>query len=400
MLRRKDLYALALMFFFWTVFDGIISYSTPIFITQNGLSNTFMGIILASSSLGGALFDFVLAHFMKNTTFRRLFFLMFLVSLIYPFVLFSSKLLIVYIAAMVLWGIYYDLGNFGEYDFIGRRVASVRHADGFGLISVFSSLGYMISPLFAGFIVGSFVTFRVFLFAFVFLFFSFLIYLAFLELSKGKSGVQIETRRGKKLGFLKEMSFWPTIAKEIWPVILFISLINVFDAFFWTIGPSFSQSLEKYGVPGGILLTLYGLPTLMVGWFVGRLTGKFGKKKTAMFAFFLGSLTLSAIYFSSNVIFILTVVFISSFLSALSWPSIKAAIADYISESSFFEGQIEGIVDVATNFGYIIGPIIAGIISDKLGGRFGFAGLGIISAFLTLIIIKVTPRKIKVDVKL
>jgi MFS family permease len=396
MIRRKDLFALSLMFFFWTIFDGIVSYSTPIFITQNGLSNTYMGLILATSSIGGALFDFVLVHFVRNTNFRRLFLLMFLASLIYPFVLFSSKLVILYIAAMVIWGIYYDLGNFGEYDFIGRRIGVSRHTDGFGIISVFSSLGYMIAPLIAGAIIGAIVDFKVFLFGFVFLFISFLVYLMFLELSNGKTVLKNEIHR-RKFSFSKEAKLWPQIAKEIWPVLFFISIINIFDAFFWTVGPSFSQSLKAINPLGSFFLTLYGFPTLIVGWFVGKLTRRFGKKKTGMFAFLLGSLVLTTTYFSFNVFFILGVVFVSSFLSAASWPAIKGAVADYIYESSNLEGHIEGLVDFSTNMGYIIGPIVAGIISDKFGNRIGFSVLGLFSALLTLLLIKFTPKKIKVN---
>jgi MFS family permease len=397
MIKRKDIYALALMIFFWTIFDGIVSYTVPVFFIQNGLTNTFMGFILATSSIGGALFDFVLAHFVKDTDFRRIFLCMFFASLIFPLILFASKLIIFYILAMVIWGIYYDFANFGKYDFIGKRIGISRHADGFGIVSVFSSLGYIIAPAIAGFIVIDTVKFSTFLSAFMFLLFSFLMYLMLLKLSNLKDKQSFNAPKKGNFNIFKEIKIWPTIAKEVWPVLLFISLINISDSFFWTIGPLFSQSLKNSNFLGGFLLTIYGLPILVVGWFTGKLTRKLGKKKTAMVAFLLGSLILSLIVFSNNLFFIISVVFVSSLLSSIAWPSIEATFADYIYESHGLESHIEGLVDFATNLGYIIGPVLAGVVSDKFGNRFSFGILGVFSVMVTLVLMKFTHRTISVS---
>src|SRR5258708_3078784 len=384
------------MFFFWSVFDGIISYATPIFLVQKGLSNTFMGIILASSSIGGTLLDFVLVRLTKNTNFRKLFFVMFIASLIYPFILFTSKLIIFYILAMVVWGLYYDLANFGQYNFIGKRMRSNEHGDAFGVMSVFGTLGYMIAPILAGLIIVSVVSFNVFLFAFIFLLFFFLLFLSFLNFTKGKNKENSNNLNKDNFSLLKEIKILPTIALKIWPVLIFIMLLNISDSFFWTIGPLLSQSLKEGSLIGGFLLAAYGLPSLIVGWFVGKSTKKLGKKKTAMIAFFLGSLILMAIFFTDKPLLIVIIIFVSSFFSSLAWPAIKATFADYIYYSQVFETHIEGLADLSTNFGYIIGPILAGLISDKFGNRLGFGILGIFGAIFSLILMRLTPKKIRV----
>jgi cyanate permease len=171
--KHKTLYTVSLMLFFWSIYDGIISFISPILITERGFSNTLMGLIIGSSSMAGAVFDFILSKFLQNSYYRRLYLLMFGICFVYPLVLWQAKTIYLYLIAMALWGFYYDLQGFGNFDFVGREMETEEHASSFGVIGVFRSLGYLIAPLLVGLVIGQTLDWRPFALAWLFLLLSF-----------------------------------------------------------------------------------------------------------------------------------------------------------------------------------------------------------------------------------
>ena len=127
--NKRPFYLLRLMFFFWTLFDGLIAYIAPILITDRGFSVTEMGIIIASSNIFGMIFDFVLVKYLRSANYRRLFLLVYLLCFAYPIFLWFSKSLGMFLISMMIWGLYGDLNNFATYNFwedIQKREIIVR----------------------------------------------------------------------------------------------------------------------------------------------------------------------------------------------------------------------------------------------------------------------------------
>ncbi len=177
-------------------------------------------------------------------------------------------------------------------------------------------------------------------------------------------------------------------------------MLNFIDAFFWTVGPLFAESLESIKRFAGLFMTAYSLPALLVGWIIGSLTKKHGKKKTAFVTLFLGSIFLAAIYFVTAPALLILMIFASSFFISMSWPAIQGAYADYISETPAYEKEIAGLQDFFTNIGYVLGPMSAGFIADRLGNQGAFSFLGIIGMGVAIILFMTTPRKINVNKEL
>jgi len=127
--NKRPFYLLGLMFFFWTLFDGLIAYMPPILITDRGFSVTEMGLIIASSNIFGMIFDFVLVKYLRSANYRRLFLLVYLLCFAYPIFLWFSKSLGMFLISMMIWGLYGDLNNFATYNFwedIQKREIIVR----------------------------------------------------------------------------------------------------------------------------------------------------------------------------------------------------------------------------------------------------------------------------------
>ncbi|MCJ7792695.1 MAG: MFS transporter [Candidatus Marinimicrobia bacterium] len=396
---HKLLYYCSLLIFFWALFDGIISFVTPLVITEKGLSKTTMGLIYSSSSIFGAIFDFLLSKFLKNTHWRRLFMITFAICFGYPFLLSQANSIYLFVFCMGIWGLYYDIQNFAMFDFLSRKSKPEEHSSSFGVISVFRSLGYLLAPILAGLLIGQLVGANPFWFAFGFLLISFVFYLLLFKSSKKEKSDPSELKSYKPINFLVEFHLWKKIGVILFPVLIFTMFLYIFDAFFWTIGPLYSQDFKQFSGFGGLFMTMYTLPTLLIGWVVGPITSKFGKKRTAFISFMISSVFLLTLFLWKNPFIILTVILISSIIGSIAWPAIKGAYVDYIAESFKYEREIEGLCDFFTNIGYIIGPVMAGFLSDKIGNSGAFSILGVGGIIISFILFFITPKSIQVRVK-
>jgi len=394
----KALYSLGVMVFFWAVFDGVLGYLVPLVITNTGISETVMGIIFGSSSIFGGIFDFLLSKIFRRSSFKKLFFIMFIVCMIYPLVLWQAKTIPIFLIAMALWGLYYDLSNFGDFDFVGRRKNEEGHAKEFGIISVFKSLGYIIAPILSGLlIVGTVVEWHPFVFSWIIIGVSFGFFLLLLSATKGQFNSGENGTR--PVNVLRELKIWRHIGKIIFPALVMTMLLNILDAFFWTIGPLLAESFSMLHPLNGLFLTAYTLPPLIVGWSIAKITNRFGKKKTSFLSFFCGSVVLVAFYIFHNPFILMGLIFLAALFFGLSWPAIDSAYADYISESDLYEKNIEGLEDFATNIGYVIGPILAGFLADTLGNINAFSILGLDGLCICLLLFIWTPKHITIPQK-
>jgi len=395
-LDKKIFLNLIILILFWAIFDGTVSYTAPLFLTSLGLTKTQMGLIIASSSVFGAAFDFFLSKVCKNIHYRRLFLFMYILCFIYPFILWSSsKIIFMSIIAMAVWGFYYDLMNFSVFDFIGNHSES-ENSQRFGIAAIFKNIGVLIAPILAGFLITDVITFTPFIVALIFISISFLFYLVLAKLSlNDKFRYQSHNYQSN---FFHEFALWKKIGHIIFPVLFFYTLIYIFDATFWVIGPIFAQNFPQFKDFGGLFMSMYTLPTLLVCWFVSKFTSKFGKKRTAFVSFLIGNILLIPLFFLKNPVVILITVFFSSVAASMAWPAINSACGDYIYESQKFDKEIEGLSDFSINLGYVIGPILAGFIADKVSTNFTFSFLAVVNIIFVILLLIFTPKNIKISV--
>jgi len=395
-LTRKPLYMLGFLMLFWALYEGIISYITPIVITNSGLSKTMMGIIIGSSSIAGALFDFVSCRLFTNTYYKRLFVIMFALCLIYPLILFQANSFVVYLLAMSIWGVYYDLKNIANFDYVGRFTKKSEHTDNFGIISVFQSVGLLLAPIIVGILVADALDWKPFVVAWIFLLISIFFFIVLVSVTKKHKMKEASENAEHKRTTWAEVVIWGKIGRIILPVLFLTLFLNFLDAFFWTVGPIFAEDMAGDHHLAGFFMTAYSLPALLVGWYVGTLTRKFGKKRTAFTSLMIGSLLLSLIYFLQSPFLTMLIIFLSSIFISMAWPAINGAYADYISETAEYEKEIEGLEDFYTNLGYVMGPMMAGFLADILGNSGAFSLLGLSGFFIGALLLAVTPKKINV----
>ncbi|NTW61735.1 MFS transporter [Candidatus Saccharibacteria bacterium] len=384
----------SLTILFWTLFDATISYITPVIIKQNGFSTAMVGVIIGSSSVVGAIFDFLISKFLKRTDFRRIFLVMFSICFVYPLLLWQAKTLWFFIIVMGIWGIYFDLYGFGKFNFISRYIRREEHASAFGVAQVFRALGGSLAPLVAGIFVVSVVEWQMFDLAWIYLSIGFvffiMMYFSIKKVSLPKNE-DVELSQRKNLFF--ELHLWKRLISKLNSVLILTFYLFFIDAFFWTLAPLYAGSVNFKDF-GGLLLAAYTLPQLITGWFIGGLTVKFGKKRTAYACLSIGSLILSLFFIVRDPILAILTVFVASIFISLALPTINSSYADYISDAPQVESEIEGLEDFFMNFGHIFGPLLAGILAEVFNIPIAFGIMGVIGFVIGVLLLIFGPRRI------
>lgn len=218
--KRGTIFMFSLVVLFWTIFDSIMSYITPILIQQRGFSMTMIGFIIGTSSITGALFDFLISKVFKNTDYRRMFLVMFAICAIYPFLLWRAQTLWFFLFVMAIWGIYFDLYGFGAFNFIGRYTKEKNHSASFGIVQIFRALGGILAPLIVGLVVIDYVDWRAFSIGWLFLGVGFIFFIVLLTLMRKHHLTEdaLEKHPRRKNLFI-EFHLWRKIGRLLMPVL-------------------------------------------------------------------------------------------------------------------------------------------------------------------------------------
>lgn len=388
---KSPLYSFALLFFFISIFDAVFSYVAPVILEQNQLSPTHIGIIIGSISLFGALFDIILFKIIKEVHVRRILLTVIVLSLAALLIFWYANTMVLYLFSMALWGLIYDLRNFGKFNFMSKYIEKKDHSSAFGITSVFENLGYFIGPLIVGMLlVGPHVQQEVLYLCVFFLLCSFLMFLLFVYTLSRVRSPQNERHHSKKTGLFAAISYLKKGNKSIWTPIPIIVVICIIDAFYWTLGPLMENTFSY----GGYFISVYMLPSLFIGWAVGTISLTLGKLRACYISLFIGGLTLATIPLWSSELTILVVVFISSTCIAVALPVAEALLSDYISSHSSQEKTTEATMDFMVNIGWIIGPVLAGLSGDLFGFINAFAVLGgVVGLYACILIARQSFKK-------
>ncbi|MGV8141711.1 MAG: MFS transporter [Candidatus Woesearchaeota archaeon] len=391
----SSIYVLGIVIFFWTLFDSMITYITPLILESRGLSNTWIGIIIASSSIGGAIFDFLICRFIKNINYRRTLMFMLALCFTYPLILGTANSVVVFILAMLVWGLYYDFYGFSIFDYISRYTKKENYSSSFGVIQVFRSIGSIVAPLLVSIILVGILFRKVFLLAYIFLIISLIFYFVLIYTTKKVNYENLSHE--KKRNIFVELHLWKKIGRKIISPLTVTFFLFFIEAFFWTLSPLYAENFSMT-LFGGIFLAAYSVPMLTAGWIVKKFTEKYGKKRTAITSLLIGSVIMCTFLLITNPYWAIIVVLCSAFFFGLAYPSISGAYADYISEQAVVEKEIETLEDASFNVAYILGPLSAGLLSDIFSIPLAFAILGGTGVIVAIILLLTTPKSIVIKI--
>ncbi len=124
-----------------------------------------------------------------------------------------------------------------------------------------------------------------------------------------------------------------------------------------------TQKFQVGMTQAGIILGIYSIFGLAGGMIGGALTDKFGRRKLILFGLIFSALSTLSLGFVNDIKVLYPLMIIVGLLSDIAGPAHTAMIADILPEKQRQEGF--GILRVAGNMAWIIGPTIGGFVANR-----------------------------------
>lgn len=378
---------------FITLSDAILSYWVPGFIQDSVGSSTIMGLIMAFSSVVGLVADLTLPQILKGIRLKSIYTATILASLAFIGLLaiaIKFPLVLIFLAAVGVWGLYYELLGFANVEYVATNATSTDRSRVWGVISTFKSFAYFISPLLVTGVLIQDPRLLLSLTAFLtILSFSIIAILRWRE-----RHTPAEPHEIHHINLITEIKRWKTLLPRIWPVVLLSTTIGFVDAVFWTTGVVWSQNVAESTPLGGLIVSAYALPTIFAGLIIARLGIAQHKKKTAELMLLIGSVFLIFIGFITQLPVIIISIAVGSLLFSMAIPLVDAVYTDVIVRMGKQQQHLIGLSNATYSLAYIIGPIVGGICAGVFGEQQAFTVVGIITAITAVWLLIATPRKI------
>lgn len=383
---------LSFTLFFIFLGDAILSFWVPNLLESSFKSPFAMGLILSFSSLVGLVADLVLPQLVKHFSVKKLFNLGIAASILFSLSLLLAlkyPLLIIFLFAMAVWGLYYEFFGFGSRQFVADSAPLRLRSSSWAFIGAFKNLAYFLGPLVSGFILfrGSH---SLILLALFFTGLGF--FLLLFSRSPVKHPQPLEL---KQVNPVLELSRWFILVKSVWPMVIISLFLGLIDSFFWSIGAVWTEKLGCESLIGKFFLPAHTLPALFVGFLVVKWGIYRGKKIMAEKFLFLSGILLAALMFSANVYWQVLVVFFSSLALSVVYPLVEAVYSDVVARMGREKKHLIGLSNSIISLAYIIGPALAGFIANYLGERLAISAIGLFTAAVAWVLIFVTPAKLK-----
>ena len=381
--------------FFYYLADGIVSYINPVYMEGHLPSPAVMGTVMSFSSLVGFVCDLIFPKLFRHQNFWFFLRSLLMVAVSLPLIMIWFPASIgTFLLAMTVWGIYYELGVFTNFNFVHGFTKVGQHAEAWGLLYVFKALAYTLGPLLAIWLIdqGEVVPYWGGII-------SLLMAGVAVAVLKSKYARQLKNHgtlsRDSAISVKVETKVWWLLIKKVWPLYWFLLSLFLLDSSFWTIGTLFSEQLRTQSWVGGLLLSAYELPSLFFGFLAGNFARRWGKKRSAFGTSIMAGLLLAATGMVNRVEMLVGLVFLASTSLAIAWPEIYGTFEDYVSRLGVLKSDMIGLQASAGSLAYIGGPMIAGWLASGLGEQMSLAGLGWYLAGVSLVLLVIMPRKIR-----
>jgi len=385
---------LSLMLFFVYLGDGILSDWAPSFIQGSVNSSLIMGLVISFSSVVGFGADLIFPQLLRGLKTRKILLMAIGSSLVFCGVLFWSiawPMVILFLVAMAIWGIYYEFLGFGTQAFVSGSVPATSRSGVWAIMGTFRSLAYFIGPVIGSYLAISRGDYWVVVVA---TFSVILGYIIWKIMGRNMSEVVLD-EPVERINILKEIKHWTILFEHVWPVIIISLTMGIVDATYWTTGTVFSDNLAKQTWWGGLFLPFYTLPMVFVGVIVARWGIYKGKKKMAEIFMLISGLLLVMIGPSDSVMVALIVSLLVGTMLSVSWPLTDAVYSDIVSRMGSEGKHMVGLSGSTLSVAYIVGPIVAGLISQFVGEKNTFVVMGVMMVLVSIILLVVKPKKMK-----
>ncbi len=388
----KRVTAFLVILFFVLLSDAVLSDWVPGYLQNTLGSPLAMGLMMALSSVVGFVMDLIFPQLLRSSGVRKLAGGALLGALIFLLSMLSStwwSYAIILAMGMAAWGIYYELDSFMTQQFVAGVAPTHERSSVWGVVGGVRNAAYFLGP-----IVGGYVAFygdrAVVIGAMGVLIFAYLLFL-FVRLPRDHE----ISHHDSSINIAEEVGHWYRLGLRVWPILLTSFVVGLIDATFWTTGTVLTDRLAQESSYGGMFLSAYMFPFLFAGLLVARWGVDVGKKKWAARFLLLGALSLMTVGFIDSVLLILVAVGVAGLFIAMAFPLIDSVYTDLVARARKGRKHIIGMSSATFSLAYVIGPIISGYVTGRLGEEMTFTSVGGIVAIVAVYLMWATPKKLK-----
>ena len=307
----------------------------------------------------------------------------------------SAKYVNLFIIGTIIWGIYYEFLSFSQQSFIISEDSSGEYTKDWGIIYAIGQITAILGPIIGSFLLG--IDLLVSNFSINFIQVLSLILAAFVIWQLPYRPLISEQIEIKSLFTVrKEVNYWRILSFKIWPLILTNILVISVTATYWTLGGLLGQELVgKYNLDW-LVMVLYFAPLVLGSLILVKVPVMNGKKRLSNISLLIGGIILSSIFFFQTMqIAVFIVIVLSSFALSFAGPLNEAVYSDLLDRMGKSRLHLIGLSKATVSVAFIIAPLATGILADKIGYYATFSFLGIIVAIIALLLLVLTPKKLK-----
>jgi MFS family permease len=386
---------ISIILFFVYLGDAILSDWVPTFMQETLGGSMLMGLVFSFSSVVGFVTDFTFPRFLKKFKPRKLFLMAMGMGLVFAGILLwttSWPWAVLFLMAMAVWGIYYELLWFGSAQFVCDSVHLESRSGVWGVIGIFKSLAYFLGPILGTWLVVSKGNSMVILAAAAMMC---LAYVIWMLTRRNERNYEVEMETENNFNVWEEMSHWKVLFAHVWPALLISLMMGIVDATYWTTGTVMTDNLAKENALGSMFLPLYMLPTIFMGIVLARKGVYRGKKKIAEIFLLISGGLLICLGLKESLYVTLLLSFLIGVALAVSWPMVDAVYTDILARMGRERKHMVGLPSSMVSLSYVVGPIMAGVIASIVGEKMTFAVVGAMVIIVAGVLLLVTPKKLK-----
>lgn len=362
--EHRYLLIVSLMVFFYITGNGGVWFALPLMAESLTKDLMLVGILIAIPNFVSLFLDIPVGGLSDYLGRKKLMALglimMFAIGLMLP--------KITSIIGFIFFMIFFGIAN--QFIFIAGRAFLMdispkgKTSEYFGVFEALGQIGFAIGPVIAGIIIADNLNTGVVNLGLFYLL-TCLTALIFVLLLKETINLQKLSKTKDlilkdRLVFRELLDFKEFKATGL--IILTITfVIVVADGLIWTMEPLYKTLGLDYETLG-IILSMFVIPYILFDIPAGILADKIGKTKIITIGLLLAGASLIVFGYSIEPIMLLISAFLAATGLACVRPSVGGLLTDLAEKKQ--KGGIVGVWDISEDLGYVIGPILGGIISQ------------------------------------
>lgn len=382
--------------------DSIISYIFPIVLGNHMSSNFEIGLILSLSSVIGIAFDFLIPIVFPRYGWKFQLIVGIVLALTFP--IFTAlgdtySIILMFLLGVIFWGIYYEFIMFAQQSFMVEEEKVQKYPHDWSIIELLTDVVEIIGPIIGAFLlirgIRTYTSITV-LIEILALIFAILLVIFKKNVPSHKPISNIKN----SVSVLKSIRSWKIISKKVYVVLAMAAIVEIISAAFVSFAGLYGEQLIHNPDWNWTLMVLTTAPYMIGSFVMMRLSLQHGKKRLSQIAILISGLILSLLFFfTSKLIPIAIIIFVSNLIISICWPLDDAIFSDLQKRLGKHGIDLIGLSQASYSIAYIIAPSLMGFLADKVGYNNAFALMGVLSIISGIIFLIITPRKIRLPQK-